>query len=264
MSYKSIKHDTQNNVHTITLNRPEAGNSIDIQMAAELDEACRKIKQDKDARAVILTGAGNETFCAGQDLAQLMSTGSESQSMLEVKDFAARWDVAGMIAGIDCPVVAAINGDATGAGLTLALACDLRVASDKACFCVPDVTQGSLLSAGITQLLPRIVGKGKAMEMVLTARSIDAAEAKKIGLVHYVVPPAEVVAEAERLAAEMAAKAPLALRYVKEAVNKGMDLTLSQGLRLECDLYMILHTTRDRIEGITSFREKRPPVFKGE
>ncbi len=262
MNYHSIKHDFHKNIHTVTLNRPEAGNSIDIQMAAELEDVCRRIKQD-GARVVILTGAGNETFCAGQDLGKLVAPDSDG-SLIELKNFAARWDVAGMIASLECPVIAAINGDATGAGLTMALACDIRVASSKALFRVPDVMQGCLLSNGITQYLPRVVGKGKAMEMVLTARTMDAAEAGRTGLVHYVLPPEQVFAEVERMASEMSVMAPLALRYVKEAVNKGMDLTLSQGLRLECDLYMLLHTTQDRTEGITSFREKRTPVFKGE
>ena len=216
-------------------------------------------------RAIVISGAGNKAFCSGEDLGQFSSTIlSESSSLTELKGFTLRYNVASMVAGIGCPVIAAINGNAFGAGLALTLSCDLRIASDKSLFGVSDIARGYLMASGITQWLPRIVGKGKATELILTAKLIEAQEAHRIGLVHRVVPHQEVFPEVEKLAREIASKAPIALRYAKETVNKGLDLTLEQGLRLECDLYMLLHTTRDRIEGVKAFLEKRQPHFRGE
>ncbi|MBM4463101.1 MAG: hypothetical protein FJ012_07145 [Chloroflexi bacterium] len=265
MSYKAIVYEKRDGIAHVTLNRPEAGNAIDIQMAVEIEEVCQRINQDKDSAAVILSGAGERAFCSGEDVKQFSSASfGESPSLATLKEFGWRYNLAIMVAAIECPVVAAINGDALGAGLALALSCDLRIASDQARFGVPDLRRGYFLASGITQWLPRIVGRGKAMELILTAEIITAREAQRIGLIHQIVPQQEVLSEAEKVAKEMSRKAPLALRYAKEAVSKGLDLTLEQGLRLECDLYMILQTTSDRTEGIKAFREKRQPMFKGE
>jgi len=265
MGYDTVAFETRDHVGWITLNRPEAGNAISIQMAREIEQVSHRINQDQDIRAVVITGSGVRAFCLGEDLDQLSAAlHSDFLPSPAMADALPHDSVAAMIASIECPVIAAINGDASGTGLALALACDLRIASDRAAFCVPDLSRGYLMSSGITQLLPRIVGRGKAMELMLTSDPIDAPEALRIGLVHRLAPPDEVLSEAEKPATQIACGAPLALRYVKEAVNKGMDLTLAQGLRLECDLYMILQTTRDRVEGITAFREKRPPHFAGE
>lgn len=264
MIYEAITYNKRDQISYITLNRPEAANAINIQMAVELEEVCHQVNQE-DARVVVISGAGGKAFCSGEDLSQFSGTVlAESPSLDALKEFTPHYNVAKMVAGIECPVVAAINGDAFGAGLALALSCDLRIASAQALLGVPDLARGYLLASGITQWLPRIVGRGKAMELILTAEPIDASEALRIGLVHRVVPQREIISEAEKLAKEIASKAPIALRYAKEAVNKGLDLTLEQGLRLEADLYMILQTTRDRIEGIKAFREKRQPFFKGE
>jgi len=263
--YKSIDYQKKDQVSYITLNRPEVANAVNIQMAAELEEVCRRINQDDDTRVVVITGSGSKAFCSGEDLSQFSELIlNESPSLNELKQFTLRYNVAAMVAGIECPVVAAINGDALGTGLALTLSCDLRISSDRALFGVPDVSHGYLLANGITQWLPRIVGRSKALELILTAESIDAKEAHRIGLVHRLVRHEEVHSEAEKIAKEMASKAPIALRYAKEVVNKGMDLTLEQGLRLECDLYMILQTTQDRIEGVNAFREKRNPLFSKE
>lgn len=255
----------KDHIGRITLSRPDVGNAINIQVATELEEICRSVNQDQDIRAVVLTSAGPKAFCLGEDLNQFSGTVlGNSQSLSALKALSLHHNVAAMVASIECPVIAAINGDASGIGLALALACDLRIASDQALFSVPDVSRGYLMASGITQWLPRIVGRGKALELILTSRSVDADEALRIGLVHRLAAPARVLTESEQAAAHIASGAPLALRYVKEAINKGMDLSLAQGLRLECDLYMILQTTHDRVEGIRAFREKRQPTFRGE
>jgi enoyl-CoA hydratase/carnithine racemase len=259
-----VLYARKGHVGLITLNRPAAGNAIDQETVAALSEICRAINQDPEVRVALVSGAGDKAFCLGEDTAILSGGAGEPPSPDSLTEFGLRRNVAEVVSGIECPVIAAVNGDALGAGLALALACDLRIASARASFGIGDTARDCLLANGLTQLLPRIVGRGKAMEMLLTADPITASEALDIGLVHRVLPPEKVAAEAERVAAEMATRAPIALRYAKEAVNKGMDLTLEQALRLECDLYMILHTTGDRTEGITAFRDKKKPTFKGE
>ncbi|HJX69633.1 MAG TPA: enoyl-CoA hydratase-related protein [Dehalococcoidia bacterium] len=265
MSCEAITYQKKGQIGYITLNRPEMANAINTQMAVEIGNVCRQINQEEDIRVVVISGAGGKAFCSGEDLSQFSSAVlGESSSLSELKEFTLRCNVSAMVAGIECPIIAAINGDALGAGLALALSCDLRIASDRSLFGIPDVGRGYLLASGITQWLPRIVGRGKAMELILTAEPINAQEAYRVGLVHRVVQHDEVLSQAEKLANEIASRAPLALRYAKEVVSKGLDLTLEQGLRLECDLYMLLQTTQDRIEGVKAFREKRQPLFKGE
>ena len=265
MTHDPIRYHKKGYVAYITLNRPEADNALDMDMMAALQRVCLDITQDPDVRVVVITGAGDTAFCSGEDPAQLSKNGSiQTPSPDWLTDFALRHNVAEVISRIECPVIAAVNGDARGAGLALALACDLRIASAQASFGAGDFANACLLANGLTQLLPRVVGRGKAMELLLTGESIPAGEAVSIGLVHRVVPSQDVASEVVKMAEDMASKAPIALRYAKEAVNKGMDLTLEQALRLECDLYMVLHTTHDRTEGIKAFREKRKPSFKGE
>jgi enoyl-CoA hydratase/carnithine racemase len=246
MPYSTIIYTAKDHVATITLNRPQAGNRLNLEMAQELDDACRRINQDDAIYVAILTGAGNRTFCR------------DNQPEKAV------YKAAAAIAAIEKPVIAAVNGDALGPGLELILSCDIRLASDKAKFGFPEVAKGLIPSDGGSQRLPRVVGRGKALELILTAETINAREALEIGLVSKVVPAKELMPEAETLAKTIAAKGPIALRFIKEAVNKGLDLTLEQGLRLEGDLYFLLHTTQDRTEGIKAFLEKRTPKFKGK
>jgi enoyl-CoA hydratase/carnithine racemase len=246
MAYSTIIYNTKDHVATATLNRPQAGNKLNLELAQELAEVCRLINQDDDIYVAILTGAGDKTFCKG----------SQPEK--------SAYKAAAAIAAIEKPVIAAINGDALGVGLELALSCDIRLASDKAKFGFPEVAKGLIPAEGGTQRLPRVVGRGKALEMILTAGTITAKEALEIGLVSRIVPGRELMPEAEALARDVAAKGPIALKFIKEAVNKGLDLTLEQGLRLEGDLYFLLHTTKDRTEGIKAFLEKRPPKFKSK
>jgi enoyl-CoA hydratase/carnithine racemase len=171
--------------------------------------------------------------------------------------------VADTIDSFVCPVIAAINGRATGLGLEMALACDMRMCSHNAQLGMPQVSHGEMPWDGGTQRLSRLVGKGKALEMILLGESIDAGEAYRIGLVHKVFTPSQLMDAVQEIAGKIARQSPVSLAYAKEAIKKGMDLTLDQGLRLEADLYYLLHTTRDRVEGISAFRQKRRPKFKG-
>jgi enoyl-CoA hydratase/carnithine racemase len=246
MPYRTVIFTKNHHIAGITLNRPENGNAVNRAMAQELVEIGRIINGDNDIYVVTLTGAG-KAFCIGGDAEE---TGADRP--------------ADAVAAIDRPVIAAINGEALGPGLEIALAADIRMASDKARFSPPQVAGGRLPTDGGTQRLPRIIGRGKALEFLLTAATINAAEALETGLVSRVVPPEALAGEVAGLAETIAAKGPVALRYLKEAINKGMDLTLEQGLRLEADLYFLLHTTADRTEGIKSYLEKRRPEYKGK
>jgi enoyl-CoA hydratase/carnithine racemase len=249
---------TSNHIAQITLNRPNQKNEINLQMGQELDEICGRINQDNDIYAAIITGAG-EFFCGGSE----RQKPGKNQPRGEAET-ALRYNAAASVAAIEKPVIAAINGDAIGDGLELALACDVRIAAQNASFGLPEIEEGLIPADGGTQRLPRIIGRGKALEMVLTGEIIGAAEALENGLVTKVLPPESLAAEVEALAKAMAAKAPVSLRYIKEAINKGLDMTMEQGLRLEADLYFLLHTTGDRTEGIKAFQQKRPPEFKGQ
>jgi len=246
MPYKTIVYTKKSHIARVTLNRPDAGNAVNRQMAQELEEVCNRINQDDDVYVVTVTGAG-DAFC----------NFGEGES----GDVPPRG--AAVIARYDRPVIAAINGDALGEGFEIALSCDIRLASSKARFGLPQVARGRIPMDGGTQRLPRITGRGKALELLLTGDIISADEALVIGLVSQVVPPEALAEETGKLAETVAAKGPIALRYLKEAVNKGLDMTLEQGLRLEADLYFLLHTTADRTEGIKAYLEKRPPKYKG-
>jgi enoyl-CoA hydratase len=244
VSYSTIIYDKRQSHAVITLNRPAVDNIINQQLTQEMVEVCQEVDQDDEVHAVIITGAG-EVFCSGSEL--VVPCG-----------------VASAVASLEKPVIAAINGDALGQGLELALGCDIRLAVKGVSLGFPQVVNGLPPMDGGTQRLPRIVGRGKALEILFTGETVTAEEAYNIGLVSRVVEREALTSEAETLATDLAGKAPIALRYVKEAINKGLDLTLEQGLRLEADLYFLLHTTDDRTEGIRAFQEKRSPEFKGQ
>ncbi len=258
MPHPTLVFEKREQVVRLTLNKPLAGNIIDLQLANELADACRGVNEDGAVRAVLITGAG-DSFCTGLDLGEL-----SSQATIELNQANASALASRAVASLDCPAIAVVNGDALGAGLDLALACDIRIASDNARFGFPETSYGLIPGGGGTQRLPRIVGKGKATEMILTAQAIDADEAFRIGLVSTVVPADRLVDEADMIADKLASRAPIAVRYAKEAVYKGMDMTLDQGLRLEADLSFLLQSTDDRAEGIRSFINKQAPNFKGE
>jgi enoyl-CoA hydratase len=258
MPYKTIIYERKEQVVWLSLNRPSAGNTVNLELANELVDACRAINEDDDVRAVIITGAG-EAFCSGCDLAEIRSTPVDNLKKTNAASLSST-----AVAGLNCPAIAAVNGDALGAGVELALSCDIRICSENAHFGFPETSYGLIPGGGGTQRLPRIVGKGKATEMVITAEPIDAAESYRVGLVTKIVPRQRLAAEAEEIAGKLISRAPIAVRYAKEAVSKGMDMTLAQGLRLEADLSFLLQTTKDRAEGIKAFLEKRKATFKGE
>lgn len=263
MRYETILYTTEGHIAHITLNRPDVDNIINQQLAQELEEVCSGVNQDDNIYVVVITGAGDRAFCAGSELEKVIQSGNAVVPSAKLEEMSTRYNVASAIASIDRPVIAAINGDALAQGLELALSCDIRLASQRARFGFPQVAFGLIPTDGGTQRLPRIVGKSKALELILTGETIDAEVAFEIGLVSKVVSPENLASEVDALADTIASKAPIALRYIKEAVNKGIDLTLEQGLRLEADLYFLLHTTADRTEGVRAFLEKRPPQFKG-
>lgn len=256
MPYRLLAYQTKGPIGFITLDRPQVQNALNLALAQGLEQLCQAIKEEDGLLAAILTGAG-DAFCVGEDLQETGETWPSGASSPAIRAI-------GSMAALGIPTIAAIKGMAFGAGLELALACDLRIAAVDARFAMPQVAQGTLPQAGGTQRLSRIVGRAWALELVLLGETIDAQEAHRIGLVHRVVPQADLLPTAEALAQRIAEKAPIAVRYVREAVQKGLDGTLEQGLRLEADLTFLLQTTEDRMEGIRSFLERRTPQFKGQ
>jgi enoyl-CoA hydratase len=224
----------------------------------ELAELCAEIEMDDDIRVVIVTSPEEKTFHernAGEEPLSSNAPGEMSTLPPHISE---------SISDLDRPTIAAIHGDAIGQGLELAMACDIRVVSESSHFGLPHIREGLVPQDGGTQRLPRLVGKGKALEMVLTGELIDAQEALQIGLVNMVQSSGDMMKKTLRLAQEMASKAPISLRFAREAIYKGMDLTLDQGLRMEGDLYLLLYSTRDRVHGIESFKKKQKPSFQGK
>jgi enoyl-CoA hydratase len=250
MSFQTLTFHKKDGIALIELVSPIDDPSKITQLAYDLEELCAEVPCDEQARVILLTGAGGKTFS--------MEAGLREGEKRTERPFSE------VITKIDRPVIAAITGDAIGQGLELALACDIRIASETSRFGLPQIKSGMMPWGGGTQRLSRLVGKGKALEMILTGEVIEAQEALRIGLVNRIVPPEKLVTAAMDMAKEMASKGPIALKYAKEAIYKGMDMTLEQGLRLEADLYLLIHTTKDRIEGIKAFREKRVQKFEGE
>jgi len=256
MVYQTLSLQKVDHVMVVKLNDKVSDPSGVARLSDELTELCAEINWDEEIRVVVLTGSGDKSSSLGADLNRMVSgTGDEEMKISSVSE---------PIAKVDRPVIAAIQGDALGPGLELALACDLRIAVETSRFGLPQIKAGLIPWNGGTQRLARLVGRGKALEMILTGETIDAREAHRVGLVNQVVPPQELRSTVMSMAGEMASKGSIALRYTKEAVYQGMDLTLEQGLRLEADLYLLIHTTKDRTEGIRAFREKRVPKFEGK
>jgi enoyl-CoA hydratase len=259
MTYETIAVERQDHVATITLNRPDVLNAQNNAMRRELMAAFSALRQDDDARAIIVTGAGERAFSAGADIREFLEPPVPTQFREQRKriDFRREMDRCPQ------PIIAAIRGFALGGGLELALACDIRLAAEDAQLGLTEINLAIIPGGGGTQRLPRVVGRGKALEMILTGARVPAAEALRIGLVERVVPVPELMPSAQALARTIAEKAPVALRYAKEAVVSGLELPLADGLRLENDLATLLRTTEDRVEGARAFVEKRKPRWSG-
>jgi enoyl-CoA hydratase/carnithine racemase len=260
MTYASLTLTTRGVVAFLTLNAPRGSNAITAEMAAEVADACQVVRQDDAVRVLVVTGAGR-AFSAGRFPPAGLAGGEDGPA--PVLERLRRLRVASHVAAVEKPVVAALNGPAIGQGVELALACDLRLAANTASFVLPHLQHGLLPWDGGTQRLPRLIGLPRAAELLLTGRRMTARQALAIGLVHQVVPSAQLVAEATQLAQRIASGAPIAARYAKEAVLKSLDLPLEDGLRLEADLAVLLHSTQDRAEGLASFAQRRRPSFSG-
>jgi enoyl-CoA hydratase/carnithine racemase len=256
----TIKVERRGRVAIVTLDRPDAMNAISMQMRADLRAALDTLRRDADIGAAVLTGGGPKAFSAGMDLREFAKTNADVP-IAEMRRF--RWEHGEGIAQFDKPIVAAVNGLAIGGGVELALLCDLIWAADTAMFAFGEIKRGLMPGNGGTQRLSRRIGKPRALDMILTGRTVDAAEALKLGLVEEVVPAAELIDRAVAFAELMAANAPVALRMAKAAVTRGAELSLEDGLKLEQDLASFLYTTDDAKEGPKAFLEKRPPVWVG-
>ena len=261
MHGEAVLYLKKDGVAWVTLNKPQAQNRVNLRMCTELRGVCEAIAQDDDVRLAVITGAG-ESFCTGDD--EEPPGLSNDASVEQIRAYLDLRRAASLLGGVEKPLIAAINGDALGHGLELALACDIRVAASDAKLGMTQIRQGTIPWDGGTQRLPRIVGRAWATDLLLNGRIVDAEEALRIGLVHQVVASRRYAWPLEQMASTMAALAPIATRYAKEVVLKGMDMTLEQGLRLETDLNVILQTTRDRAEGVASFLERREPTYTGE
>jgi enoyl-CoA hydratase len=246
-------------VATVTINRPKVLNALNAATLAELDDAMRGLQADTAVRVVILTGAGEKAFVAGADineLATLTPDAAKAHAELGQRVF-------DLVEHLGKPVIAAVNGFALGGGCELAMACTVRLAADTAKFGQPEVKLGLTPGFGGTQRLPRLVGKGRAMELVLGGGMIDAAEAHRIGLVNRVVPAASLAADARALAETWAANAPTAVRYSMEAISHGLETSFAEGSFVEACLFGLAFATEDMREGTRAFLEKRKPEFKG-
>ena len=257
MFESSIKFKIENQVAIVTWGFPPK-NRVDLyELASHLSLLCGQFGSEKKAHVVVLQGDQSNSWDFGDVLKERRPEADQS-SIVDLPK------ISDALNGFSGPVIAAINGNTIGQGLELALSCDLRIAGDTSMFGLPQIEYGQIPWDGGTQRLTRAIGTAKAMEMILTGRQIDAKEAQRLNLINRSVPENEVLKCAMDMAGLIAEKGPISLEYTKEAIKKGLDLTLEQGLRLEADLYYLLHTTNDREEGIKAFREKRKPVFKGE
>lgn len=255
MEYSNILWEKRNGVGIVTLNREEARNALMTEVAEELLSALHDAENDPQVCAVIITGAGHKSFSAGGNIKQMATT--------TMWDYLNRLDIFTQIQNFPKPTIAAINGLALGGGCELALACDIRVAADTARIGQTEINLGVFPGGGATQRLQKLVGIGKAKELIFTGDIIDAREAERIGLVNKVVPAGELMDQTMDMAMKIAGKAPLALKLSKMAMNMGMESGLAVGLGYEKLARTLVHGTEDRIEGMKAFIDKRPPEFKG-
>lgn len=263
MKFENIiyEKDKEKGIAKLTINRPEVRNALNAATRQEIRNAIGEIEKDGDVRVVIITGAGEKAFISGADITAFKDATpiimEESASTLGQQLFS-------NIENLSVPVIAMINGFCLGGGLELAMCCDIRIASDNAKFGQPEINIGLFPGAGGTQRLPRLIGWGKAKELIYTGKIIDAAEAERINLVDRVVPPEKLGEEVNQLAETIASKSPLIIKLAKKAINRGMYTDLAAGLAYEKANFALCFATEDRTEGVTAFLEKRKPQFKGK
>ena len=259
MDNVTVTHAPAPGVAVVTVSRPQVLNALNAATITELLEAFERLRDDGAVRAVVLTGAGERAFVAGADIAELARLGPA-----EARDVARRGNaLCALIAGCGKPVIAAVNGFALGGGCELAMACTLRLAADTARIGQPEINLGIIPGYGGTQRLPRLIGAGPALEMLLTGKPVTAEEARRLGLVNRVVPAAELLDEAGALAADLAAKPPVAVKFILDAVRCGTQMSLDEGCDYEAALFGVVAATEDKREGTQAFLDKRRPEFKG-
>ena len=256
---ENVLYEKKGDIAYVTLNRPKVLNALNGKTWEDLRAAFEKARDDAGVRGVILTGAGEKAFIAGADINELAHLsaveGEESSSFGQA--------VLNLVENLGKPVIAAINGFALGGGCETAMACTIRIAAETAKFGQPEVKLGVLPGGGGTQRLPRLVGKGRALQLILTGEMISAQEAYRIGLVNEVVPTTNLISRAEAILKQIFSNAPLAVKYSLEAVNKGLETSLDEGLALEASFFGLCSGTEDKKEGTSAFLEKRPAMFQG-
>ena len=257
-SYETLLLERRGRVALLTINRPEKLNALNIQTRAEGAAAFDELREDESVRVVVITGAGEKAFVAGADIAEF-----EGRTAVSQRDVMTARSLFTAVDTFPKPVIAMVNGFCLGGGCELALSCDIRVAGNRARFGQPEINLGIIPGGGGTQRLTRLVGEGKAMELILTGDMIDAQSAYNLGLVNAVFPAGELEAKTMELANRIAEKSPVALRMAKEAVKTAARANLDEGLRREIDLFALTFSSEDKDEGVRAFLEKRKPDFKG-
>ncbi len=258
VSYETLLVEQRNDIAYVTLNRPTALNALSSALRRDLKQCFTDLQASRGVRLVVMTGAGR-AFCAGADIKEWR----EPSSAVEDREHRQQLDFWEAMSRCEQPIIAAINGYALGGGCELAMCCDIRIASEQAQLGLTEVTLGIIPGGGGTQRLPRLIGRGKALELILTGKRLAAHEALRLGLVEQVVPHDHLMVAVEELVQTIISRAPLAVKFAKEAIVRGLELPLEEGLKVEAELSILLRTTEDRMEGARAFKEKRPPRFKG-
>jgi enoyl-CoA hydratase len=261
MDRQYVLYEKDQEIAILTINRPEVRNALNLQVKQECLDTLREADADPEVRVVIVTGTGDKAFAAGADIGELQHRTAVSEILPQAR---VTRELAWQLENMSKPTIAAVNGYALGGGCEVALACSLRIASDTARFGLLEINLGIIPGNGGTQRLTHLVGRGRAMQMILTGEMVDAQEAYRIGLVNQVVPPDRLMEAAKELARKIASKPPLAVMLAKQAVNQALESGLSAGLEYESKLFALLCGTADKTEGVSAFLEKRPPQFRGE